>query len=122
MPKVVFDSSFLIAIIGEPTTWYEDITECIGRFEPTILDCVLTELEALSRGRGRRARYASLARNLAKEFRVDKCGQASVDDEIVSYAKSNTAVVATVDRGLIRTLRSLGMTGVTLRRGRVALV
>jgi rRNA-processing protein FCF1 len=122
LPKVTFDSSFLIAVIEHPTTWHEDITECIGSFEPIILDCVRAELEALSRGRGKRARHASLAGILAKGFRASGCGQASVDNEIVSFAKSNKAVVATVDRELIRTIRSLGLTGVTLRRGRVALV
>jgi rRNA-processing protein FCF1 len=122
LSKVIFDSSFLSAVIEDPTTWYEDITEYIGRFEPTILACVLTELEAISRGKGTRARRALLARKLTEGFRVAECGQASVDDEIVSFAKSNAAVVATVDRELIRTLSRLGVTVVTLRSGRVALV
>jgi rRNA-processing protein FCF1 len=122
LSKVIFDSSFLIAVVEDPTTWYEDITERVGKFEPTVLDCILAELEVLSKGRGKRARRASLARNLAEGYRVERCGKASVDDEIVSFAKSNLAVVATVDRELLRTLRSLGLTGLTLRKGRVALV
>ena len=112
----------MIAVTEEPTSWYEDMSELVGKFEPMILECVQTELEALSRGRGRRARRASLAISLSNGFRTEKSGKASVDDEIISFAQSNKAVVATLDGELIRTLRSLGIVGVTLRRGRVSLV
>jgi len=42
--KVVFDSSFLMAVVETPTTWYEDIVEKVGKFEPVILDCAKAEL------------------------------------------------------------------------------
>lgn len=122
MPKVVFDSSFLMAVAERPTTWHEDMTELLGSFEPTTLDCVLAEMDRLSGGKGRRARYASLARQLASKFQVAKSGRTGVDEEIISYAKSNGAAVATLDRGLLGTLEALGIKGVTLRAGRVALV
>jgi rRNA-processing protein FCF1 len=119
--KVLFDSSFLIAVIERPTTWYEDITYLVGKFEPTTLDCILDELESLSRRGGKRARYASLARELAEGFAVGRCGKADTDDEIVSYAKTVSAAVATVDGELLSTLRAVGVTGLTLRGGRASI-
>ncbi len=120
MLKVVFDSSFLIAVMEKPTTWYEDMTESLGRFEPTTLDCVLAELESLARRGGKRARYASLARDLAGKFTAAKSGEAGTDEEIVSYAKTNSAAVATIDRELLSTLGAVGVRAVTLRGGRVS--
>jgi rRNA-processing protein FCF1 len=122
LTKVVFDSSFLIAVVERPTTWYDDITDALGRLEPATLDCVLSELDALSKKGGKRAKYASLAKSLTQGFEVGKCGQSKVDDEILSYARTNSAVVATVDQDLIRTLKKLGIGGVTLRRHRVSVV
>ena len=122
MTKVVFDSSFLIAVVERPTNWYDDITDYLGRLEPATLDCVLSELDALSQKGGKRGKYASLAKSLTQGFEVGKCGKSKVDDEILSYAKANSAVVATVDRALIMTLRRLGIGGVTLRRHRVSAV
>ncbi len=121
MRKVVFDSSFLIAVVERPTTWYEDIIEKAGRFEPIILDCVKRELTGLAQGETKRGRFAKLAGELAREFRVEKCGGLSVDNEIASFSKGAAALVATVDRRLLARLRSLHVQTITLRSGRVAL-
>ncbi len=122
MPKVVFDSSFLLAVVERPTTWFEDMTELLGALEPVTLDCVLAEMDRLSVGQGRRGRYASLAKQLASKFQVAKAGRAGVDEEIVSYALANGAAVATLDRELIGALKGLRVKVVTLRAGRVARV
>jgi len=119
--RVVFDSSFVIAVLETPTTWYEDIVEREGKFEPVILECVRAELERLARGETRRARYATLALDLTKDFRLEGCGGHGVDDEILSYSKGTNAIVATVDRELLRRLRRMRVGAVTLRSGRVAL-
>lgn len=121
MPKVVFDSSFLMAVVRRPTTWHGDLTEELGRIEPVALECVMAEMERLSAGHGRRAKDALLAKRLAAGFQVVGCGGGSVDDEILSYAKSSGAVVATLDRELIRSLRLLGVRVATLRRNRATL-
>lgn len=122
MQQVVFDSSFLMAVVQRPTSWLDDTRGFLGGFEPVILECVLSELKRISTGGGRRARYADLAMKLAEGFRLERCGGASVDDEVVSFAGSSGAVVATVDRDMIGRLASLRIRGVTLRGGRVALV
>jgi len=119
--KVVFDSSFLIAVIERPTTWYEDIIEKVGKFEPVILDCVLKELTRLAQGETKRGRFARLAGELVGEFRVEKCGGLSVDDEIASFSRGAGALVAAVDGRLLARLRRLHVRTITLRSGRVAL-
>ena len=122
MQRVIFDSSFLMAVVEFPTTWYEDITDALGKFQPVLLQCVARELERISSGQGRRARYASLALTLASEFQVEECGGVGVDEEIVSKALTLTAAAATADRELLRSLRSSGVRVIGLRGGRVALL
>ena len=63
--KVIFDSSFLMAVVERPTTWFEDMVDGIGKFEPVLLDCVRQELDKLAAGQGRRARTARASLDLA---------------------------------------------------------
>lgn len=121
MQKIIFDSSFLMSVAERPTPWQEDIAAFMGGFEPVILSCVKVELERRGSGRGKRSRFARLALEFSQGFKVEKCGDASVDDEIASAAQSQNAAVATVDRELIRTLRSLGVQVVSLRSWRASL-
>ncbi|TLY05531.1 MAG: hypothetical protein E6K95_01610 [Thaumarchaeota archaeon] len=120
MRKVVFDSSFLMAVVENPTTWYEDMVEKAGKFVPVILDCAKAELDRLAQGESKRARYAALALELTKEFNLEKCGGLAVDDEIASYGKGARAIVATVDAALLTRLRRMRVDAITLRSGRVA--
>ncbi len=121
MKKVVFDSSFLMAVAEKPSDWMGEVQLLMGRFEPVMLDCVRAELAALSSGRGRRARYARVGLELSKGFRTEPCGSASVDDEVASAGRS-AAAVATVDRGMAGALRASGVQVIGLRSGRVALL
>ena len=118
---VVFDSSFLMAVVETPTTWFEDIVDAVGRFEPVLLDCVRGELERLARGQGRRSRSARVALDLALDFKPLHCGGAPVDDEIMSAALTADALVATTDASLARTARAAHLRVVSLRKGRVFL-
>ena len=121
MREVIFDSSFLMAVVDRHTTWFEDMTEALGRFQPILLECVAAELENLSAKKGRRARNARVALEIAKNFSRKGCGGAEVDDEIVSSALHRNAVVATADRSLARTLEGLHLQTAGLRSGRVSL-
>jgi rRNA-processing protein FCF1 len=122
LTKVIFDSSFLMAVVDRPTTWFEDITEKIGRFEPVALECVLAELGRLASGDGRKGRMARIALELAKGFSRAPCGGARPDEEIVSAALTMNATVATADRELVQLLRTRKVRVVGLRSGRVALL
>ncbi len=111
-----------MAVVERPTTWFEDITEKIGRFEPVALECVLAELERMASGDGRKGRTARVALELAERFSRVPCGGARTDEEIVSAAVTIDAAVATADRDLARTLGARNVRVVGLRSGRVALL
>ena len=121
MKQVIFDSSFLMAVVEQPTTWYGDIVQGLGKFEPVMLECVREELQKIASGQGSRARTARVALGLAGEFKAAECGSASVDDEIISASASAGAVLATVDSDLARSARGAHLEVVTLRRGRVVI-
>ena len=108
-----------MAVVERPTTWFEDMTASLGRFDPVVLDCVSAELGGLASGDGRKARVARVALELAKGFRQIRCAGGEPDDEIVSAALGRKASVATADRELARTLGSLHVRVVGLRSGRV---
>ena len=119
--KVIFDSSFLMAVAEHPTTWFEDMVEGIGKFEPVLLECVSRELEKLASGQGRRARAARVSLDMSTKFSRVPCGRAKVDDEIASAALGSKGLVATADAELIRALKSAHVGVISLSGGRVAL-
>lgn len=108
-----------MAVSENPTTWFEDITEAIGKFEPVLLECVRRELEGMASRQNRRARLARVALELGKTFQTSPCGAARVDDEISSAALRTGAWVATTDSDLSRTLGPLRVEVIGLRSGRV---
>ncbi len=111
-----------MAIVEHPTTWFEDITEKVGKVRPVTLDCVVEELKRISRRQGKRSKFASLALEFAGDFGVEPSGTGRVDDEIVSYAISKNSAVATVDGDLIKTLKARRVKVVGLKNGRVAVL
>jgi rRNA-processing protein FCF1 len=120
LQSVVFDSSFLISVVERPTTWYEDMREKIGAFKPVMLDSTRAELARLASKGGKRGGYASLAAELGSNFeRTSGVSSGSADDNVLSWAAENEALVATMDREMLRHLRALGMRYVTLRGRRV---
>jgi rRNA-processing protein FCF1 len=119
LKQVIFDSSFLMAVVDTPTTWFEDIVDDIGRFEPVILDCVRRELEKMAAGQAKRSRSARVCLELASAFTAVSCGKASVDDELVSAALTLGALVATTDSKLAGSARAAHLRVVSLRSGRV---
>ena len=120
MTEVIFDSSFLMAVVESPTTWFEDLVEAVGKFQPVLLDCVREELSKIASGEGRRSRTARVALGLASGFKALPCGQGGVDDEIVSASASRRAFVATVDSELLRSARASHLNVIYLKKGRVA--
>jgi rRNA-processing protein FCF1 len=121
--KVLLDSSFLIAVMEHPTPWREDITDKIGGFDPVVIGPVYSELERIAGGRGRGARFASVAKELADSgsLKVEETGGDTADDELISKALDDGALVATVDAALIRQLKAARVGVIRLRGGRVEL-
>ena len=116
---VIFDSSFLMAVSEKPTTWFEDIAEKLGKFDPVMMECVRRELKRLASSQGKKSRLARVAMELGKSFNTVPCGEAQVDDEIASAALSMKALVATADSELAKGLRSMKVGVIALRSGRV---
>jgi rRNA-processing protein FCF1 len=104
-----------------PTPWREDILEKVGSFEPVIITPVYAELERLAVGKSRGARFASLAKQLADRgaLKVEDTGGERADEELVSKALDDGAMVATVDAALIEQLKASRVGVVRLRGGRV---
>ncbi len=119
--RVLFDSSFLIAVMEHPTPWQGDILEDMGRFEGVVLQPVLAELRRLADRKGRQSRFAELAIGLVEEgtLRLEPSEGRRADEELVSYALREGAVVATIDGELIRQLRASHVEVLSLRSGRV---
>jgi len=120
LQRVIFDSSFLIAVVAKPTTWFEDIIDNVGNFEPVILDCVRAELEKLAAGEGRKSRDARVGLEMASRFKAEPSGMARVDDEIASAARTTGSLVATSDGALARALRASHIKVISLKQGRVS--
>ncbi len=110
-----------MAVVERPTTWFEDIVESVGRFQPILPECVKSELEKLAASQGKRSRSARICLELASKFEQVPCGGAKVDDEVLSAALSRNASVATTDAKLRESLRAAHVRVVTLHSGRVAL-
>ena len=119
MRSVIFDSSFLMAVSETPTDWEDELVSAMGGYSPVILNAVEAELRRISKTKGKKAKQASVALQIAKDFAKRSNGKGDVDDELVSAALTLAAPVATVDGGLLKALRASGARVVTLRRGRV---
>ena len=119
--KVFFDSSFLIAVMEDPTPWQADILEKVGRFEPVVIEPVYAELSRLAKGRTRQSRFASLAVALVDDgkLKLERSGGGGThaDEELISCALRDGATVATIDGDLIRQLKASHVEVLSLRGG-----
>lgn len=122
-PVVLFDTSFLMAVMEHPTSWREDMLERLGSFRPVVIKPVYAELTRLAAGRTRGARYASLAKGMVDRGELElqeSGGDGPADDELISRALEGGALVATLDNGLIRQLSSSKVPVLRLSGGRVS--
>jgi rRNA-processing protein FCF1 len=110
-----------MAVAEKPTTWFEDIVDRVGMFEPVLLECVGEELLRLASGIGAKSRTARVALDLSVGFNRVACGSANVDDEIISAASTEGALIATTDAELLRAARAVHLRVISLRKGRVGL-
>jgi len=120
MVEIIFDSSFLMALAENPTTWSKDLTDILGKFQPVLLECVYSELKDLASGEGKRAMTARASLQLASGFVREPCHGAGVDEEIISAALKPKRTVATTDLEVARSLKALRIRVVTLKSGRVS--
>ncbi|MBI2937655.1 MAG: hypothetical protein HYY22_05560 [Thaumarchaeota archaeon] len=118
---LLLDSSFLIFLVETPSGGFTEIEDKLGKVEPIVLTSVIKELRRIAdRAASKRAKAAARALDYASGLRrVPQTGSGSVDDQILLYAKSSGAAVATLDTELRRRLRAAGVVVVTLSGNRL---
>ena len=119
--KVLFDASFLMfsAELGKDLiSLAEDV---VGeRIEPYIIPDSLEELKSISRHRGKRATLARVALKLAEKMtllRLDLEEGLEVDEKLLEVSRRYGLILATVDSGLVKRAREVGVPVLSLGRG-----
>ena len=118
--KILFDTSFLMAIASKPIkkiAMLEDLTA-----EYIILSAVIHELNMLKKSKHvKRAKAAKAALDIINSMNakvIDAKGK-PIDDLIIDYAIANNAYVATIDGEMRSKLRREGIGIITLSKDRI---
>ena len=114
---VLLDTNFLLAAVQFKVDVFEKIRE-FGR--PIMLSACISELEKLSRKKGKAAEEARTVLTLIKKkkLKVVKTRIKSADSAITDYAVKHETAVATNDRKLIKALKKKGIMVIRLRQKR----
>ena len=117
---VLLDTSILIFLVERPSTFFDELRAKMGNVEFSVPDSVIGELKGLAGARGVKARKARLALSYASGLKCLKHG-GEADDALVSLAQENGALVATLDRKLMSSLRRRGVLVATVKGDRLLL-
>jgi rRNA-processing protein FCF1 len=114
--RVLIDANALMAQLQFRLDIFEELTQCIGAYEPVLLDCVRDELRGLAAGRGKDGSSARSALILAEKCTVVETGslEGSVDEKILYFASTHGCMVFTNDRDLRLALLSHGIPVISL--------
>ncbi|MBM3234389.1 hypothetical protein FJZ19_04840 [Candidatus Pacearchaeota archaeon] len=125
--KIIVDTNFILTCVKQKIDLFSQLEEIFPLPEIIIPFRVINELESLKKSREikiqeRGAADVSLQILRKKKPRLENLGE-NVDNSIVNYAlKNKDVVVATLDRGIIRRLKSKAGLLTIRNRKRVALV
>ncbi|HNJ80798.1 MAG: PIN domain-containing protein [Methanomicrobiales archaeon] len=113
---VLIDANALMAQLQFRIDIFAGLTECIGAFEPVLLDCVRDELRGLAASHGKEGSSARSALILAERCTIAETGMhgGSVDEKILYYASTHGCMVFTNDRDLRTTLLAQGIPVISL--------
>ncbi len=98
----------------------DDLRAKLGNVEFSVPDSVIGELKGLAGSRGAKAKKATLALSYATGLTCLKHG-GEADDALVSLAQERGALVATLDRKLLSSLRRRGVPVATVKDHRLLL-
>jgi rRNA-processing protein FCF1 len=114
--RVLIDANALMAQLQFRLDIFAELTQCIGAYEPVLLDCVRDELRGLAAGRGKDGSSARSALILAEKCTVIETGsfEGSVDEKILYFASTHGCMVFTNDRDLRLALLSHGIPVISL--------
>jgi rRNA-processing protein FCF1 len=114
--RVLLDANALMAQLQFRLDIFAELMQCIGAYEPVLLDCVRDELRGLAAGHGKEGSSARSALLLAQKCTVVEAGsiEGSVDEKILYFASTHECMVFTNDRDLRTTLLSHGVPVISL--------
>ncbi len=118
---VLLDTSILIFLAGRPSTFLDDLRVKMGNVEFAVPDSVIGELKGLAESKMAKAKKAKLALSYATGLKCLRHG-GEADDALVSLAEEKDALVATLDRKLLSSLRRRGVLVATLKDHRLLLL
>lgn len=118
--KILFDTSFLMAMASKPIKRVEMLEEMNAEY--IVLSAVIHELNRLKESKHvKKAKAATAALNIIHAMKakvVDAKGK-PIDALIIDYAITNNAFVATIDGEMRRRLREEGVGIITLSNDKV---
>ena len=115
---VLLDTSILIYLVERPSSFLDQVGAQLGRADLCVLQPAVGELRSLAKTKGARGKRARAALSFAERLKVLP-GGGEADDAIVRAAVEEGAVVATLDRELIASLRRKGVPVATVSGDRL---
>ena len=123
---VLLDTSILFSIFEKKLPLLDDVTLELGKVEFVIPESVINELKKLSehsKGSKKRMAKAILEYIRNEEFQIVKSEDINdADRDLVLLARKMNAVVATVDKDLIKLLKRESIDVITWRYKRMRLI
>ncbi len=117
---VLLDTSILIYLVERPSSFIDEVRAQLGRADLCVLQPAVGELRSLAQTKGAQGRKAKAALSFAEGLRVFP-GRGEADDALVRVAVEEGAVVATLDKELMSSLRRKGVPVATVRGDRLLL-
>ncbi|MEM7828178.1 MAG: hypothetical protein QW561_02435 [Candidatus Aenigmatarchaeota archaeon] len=112
--KAFLDANFLLI----PARFKVDVfseMQGFGKIELCTLDVVIKELERIAKGRGKSAKDAKIALQIAKRIKIIKSKSADADIELLRLGKQGH-IICTLDKELIKRLKQVGADVIALRQ------
>jgi len=123
---VLLDTSILFSIFEKKLPLLDDVTLELGKVEFVIPESVINELKKLSehsKGSKKRMAKAILEYIRNEEFQIIKSEDINdADRDLVLLARKMNAVIATVDKDLIKLLKRESIDVITWRYKRMRLI
>jgi len=118
--EIVLDSNFLMVLSRTKLSETLPLNSLLANYKMIVPKAIVGELEKLAKGKSNKEKNARTALGVARKCEaIDENIEGSADDAILEVAHKRNAVVATLDRELIASLKRTGVPVVTLRKNRL---
>ena len=116
--KVLLDTNALMIPVQFGIDLFGNLREILGGFEPVTVPGVISELEGISRGKGRDSAAARVGLMIAGQCTLvdaEASHDLSADEQIIQYATDTGSIVVTNDQELRNTLHQRGVDVISMR-------